>query len=195
MRNVKIDNEIFLKQLIEQESSSTLEQNVDSEYLNEGKPLEQWLSIGELAQRSAVSVSAIRFYEEKDLIWSTRTQGNQRRYQRAMLRRVAIIKIAQQVGISLQHVKDAFAVLPRHRVASKSDWKGMSKHWQAQLDQQILDLLKLRQQLDKCIGCGCLSLKQCPLRNPNDQLGQASAGAHFQDILMNLLKVDQENGD
>lgn len=195
LKNSKIENKTLLKQLIEQENNPTLELNVDSEYLNEGKPLEQWLSIGELAQRSAVSVSAIRFYEEKDLIWSTRTQGNQRRYQRAMLRRVAIIKIAQQVGISLQQVKDAFAVLPRHKVASKSDWKGMSKHWQAQLDQQILDLLKLRQQLDKCIGCGCLSLKQCPLRNPDDQLGQESAGAHFQDILMNLLEVDQENGD
>ncbi len=195
LKNSKIENKTLLKQLIEQENNPTLELNVDSEYLNEGKPLEQWLSIGDLAQRSAVSVSAIRFYEEKDLIWSTRTQGNQRRYQRAMLRRVAIIKIAQQVGISLQQVKDAFAVLPRHKVASKSDWKGMSKHWQTQLDQQILDLLKLRQQLDKCIGCGCLSLKQCPLRNPDDQLGQESAGAHFQDILMNLLEVDQENGD
>lgn len=195
LKNSNIDNKTLLKQLIEQERNPTLENNVDSVYLIEGKPLEQWLSIGELAQRSAVSVSAIRFYEEKDLIWSTRTQGNQRRYQRAMLRRVAIIKIAQQVGISLQQVKEAFAVLPRHKVASKSDWKGMSKHWQAQLDQQILDLLRLRQQLDKCIGCGCLSLKQCPLRNPDDRLGQASAGAHFQDILMNLLEVDHQNGD
>ncbi|WP_089605973.1 redox-sensitive transcriptional activator SoxR [Acinetobacter piscicola] len=158
------------------------------------KGLQQWLTIGELAQRSDVSVPAIRFYEEKELIWSTRTQGNQRRYQRAMLRRVAIIKIAQQVGISLQQVKDAFQVLPKHQVASKADWQKMSQTWQAQLDQQIINLLKLRQQLDKCIGCGCLSLQQCPLRNPDDQLGQESAGAHFQDVLMTLLNspIDEQ---
>ena len=156
------------------------------------KHLGQWLTIGELAQRSGVSVPAIRFYEDKDLIWSTRTQGNQRRYQRAMLRRVAIIKIAQQVGISLQQVKDAFQVLPKHQVASKADWQKMSQTWQAQLDQQIINLLKLRQQLDKCIGCGCLSLQQCPLRNPYDQLGQESAGAHFQEVLMTLLNSSIE---
>lgn len=161
---------------------------VHNEKENE-KGLHQWLTIGELAQRSDVSVPAIRFYEEKELIWSTRTQGNQRRYQRAMLRRVAIIKIAQQVGISLQQVKDAFQVLPKHQVASKADWQNMSQTWQAQLDQQIINLLKLRQQLDKCIGCGCLSLQQCPLRNPDDQMGQESAGAHFQDVLMNLLNL------
>lgn len=149
----------------------------------------QWLSIGELAQRSDVSVSAIRFYEEKDLIWSTRTEGNQRRYQRAMLRRIAIVKVAQQVGISLQQVREAFQVLPRHQVASKADWQKMSQVWQAQLDQQILNLLKLRQQLDQCIGCGCLSLQQCPLRNPEDQLGQISAGAHFQDVLLDVLNA------
>jgi len=153
------------------------------------KHLGQWLTIGELAQRSGVSVPAIRFYEDKDLIWSTRTQGNQRRYQRAMLRRVAIVKIAQQVGISLQQVKDAFAILPRQKVASKSDWQEMSQAWQTQLDQKIMDLLKLRQQLDKCIGCGCLSLQQCPLRNPNDQLGQTSAGAHFQEVMSNLINM------
>ncbi|WP_151797576.1 MULTISPECIES: redox-sensitive transcriptional activator SoxR [Acinetobacter] len=153
------------------------------------KHLGQWLTIGELAQRSGVSVPAIRFYEDKDLIWSTRTQGNQRRYQRAMLRRVAIVKIAQQVGISLQQVKDAFAILPRQKVASKSDWQEMSQAWQTQLDQKIMDLLKLRQQLDKCIGCGCLSLQQCPLRNPNDELGQTSAGAHFQEVISNLINM------
>lgn len=83
---------------------------------------QQWLSIGQLAERSGVSVPTVRFYEEKQLIWSTRTTGNQRRYQRAMLRRIAIIKIAQQVGISLQQVYEAFEVLPKHQVASKADW-------------------------------------------------------------------------
>lgn len=147
-----------------------------------------WLSIGELAERSGVSVPTIRFYEEKQLIWSTRTQGNQRRYLRAMLRRIAIIKVAQQVGISLQQVNEAFSVLPKQQIASKKDWAKMSKVWQAQLDQQIISLLQLRNQLDKCIGCGCLSLKECPLRNPDDQFAQESAGAHFQDVLMDLLK-------
>ncbi|MBI1452891.1 MULTISPECIES: redox-sensitive transcriptional activator SoxR [Acinetobacter] len=148
--------------------------------------IQQWLSIGQLAERSGVSVPTVRFYEEKNLIWSTRTIGNQRRYQRAMLRRIAIIKIAQQVGISLQQVYEAFEVLPKHQVASKADWQKMSQQWQQQLDAQITYLLQLRQQLGSCIGCGCLSLQQCPLRNPDDQLSQQSAGAHFQQVLMHL---------
>ncbi|WP_139850924.1 redox-sensitive transcriptional activator SoxR [Acinetobacter pullicarnis] len=151
------------------------------------KDAHQWISIGELSQRSGVSVSAIRFYEEKQMISSTRTQGNQRRYQRGMLRRIAIIKVAQQVGISLQHIKDALAVLPSNRMASSSDWKKMSEKWQADLDQQIIGLLRLRQQLDKCIGCGCLSLKQCPLRNPNDKFAEESNGTHFQDLLTQII--------
>ncbi|SPL71296.1 redox-sensitive transcriptional activator SoxR [Acinetobacter stercoris] len=151
------------------------------------KELHQWITVGDLAERSGVTVATIRFYEEKELIWSTRTQGNQRRYQRAMLRRVAIIKMAQQVGMSLQQVKEAFEVLPKNKIATKKDWQKMSKKWQSELDQHIQQLLQLRQQLDKCIGCGCLSLKQCPLRNPDDQFAQESAGAHFQEVLMTLL--------
>ena len=147
---------------------------------------QQWLSIGDLAKRSDVSVATLRFYEEKELIWSIRTSGNQRRYQRSMLRRVAIIKAAQQVGISLQEVKTAFEVLPKQGNASKQDWQQMSQNWQAQLDQQIVHLLQLRQQLDWCIGCGCLSLEQCPLRNPNDTLATKSAGAHFQQLLLHI---------
>lgn len=154
-----------------------------------------WLNIGELAARSGIRVSALRFYEDKDLIWSTRTSGNQRRYPRSMLRRVAIIKIAQQVGISLQHVHEAFEVLPKHKAASKADWQKMSQRWQQQLDQQIVHLLQLRLQLDQCIGCGCLSLEQCPLRNPNDQLGLESAGAHFEQVLMNLKNIAPDCSD
>lgn len=156
----------------------------------ENNDIHMWLSIGELAERSGVSVPTVRFYEEKQLIWSTRTQGNQRRYQRAMLRRIAIIKVAQQVGISLQQVNEAFSVLPKQQIASKKDWAKMSKKWQAQLDQQIITLLQLRNQLDKCIGCGCLSLKQCPLRNPDDQFAEQSSGAHFQSVLLSLLEND-----
>lgn len=142
-----------------------------------------FITIGELAKRSGVSVATLRFYEEKQLIWSTRTNGNQRRYLRAMLRRVAIIKVAQSVGISLDEIRQAFAVLPDHRVASKQDWQNMSSVWKTQLDEKIQTLLQLRQQLDWCIGCGCLSLDQCPLRNPDDYLAKQSAGAHFQQIL------------
>ncbi len=148
--------------------------------------IHQWLSIGELATRSEVSVPAIRFYEEKQLIWSTRTTGNQRRYHRAMLRRVAIVRVAQQVGISLAQVAEAFSALPRNDMATQQDWKNMSLAWQGMLDARITGLLQLRQQLDKCIGCGCLSLTQCPLRNPGDCLAEESAGAHFQELLLKM---------
>ena len=157
--------------------------------------INSWLSIGDLASRSGVSVAALRFYEEKQLIWSTRTSGNQRRYPRAMLRRIAIIKIAQQVGISLQQVHEAFAALPEQKTPAQSDWRSMSQRWQQQLDQQIIHLLQLRQQLDQCIGCGCLSLQQCPLRNPEDQLGLESAGAHFQEVLMSLKDLAPKQPD
>ena len=152
---------------------------------------EVWLTIGELAKRSGVSVATIRFYEEKDLIWSTRTAGNQRRYQRAMLRRSAIVKAAQQVGISLKQIKETLSTLPKQQVATKKDWQIMSQQWQGQLDQQIMMLLQLRQQLDQCIGCGCLSLEQCPLRNPDDCLAEKAMGAHFQEILFLLNQKNE----
>ncbi|MEG0404945.1 MAG: redox-sensitive transcriptional activator SoxR [Acinetobacter sp.] len=152
---------------------------------------EVWLTIGELAKRSGVSVATIRFYEEKDLIWSTRTAGNQRRYQRAMLRRIAIVKAAQQVGISLKQIKETLSTLPKQQVATKKDWQIMSQQWQEQLDQQIMMLLQLRQQLDQCIGCGCLSLEQCPLRNPDDCLAEKAMGAHFQEILFLLNQKNE----
>jgi MerR family transcriptional regulator, redox-sensitive transcriptional activator SoxR len=163
--------------------------------------LQQWLSIGALAERSRVSVAALRFYEEKELIWSIRTEGNQRRYPRYMLRRIAIIKVAQQVGISLKQVKDAFQVLPTNKAASQADWSKLSQSWQKKLDQHIAQLLQLRQQLDWCIGCGCLSLTECPLRNEDDQFAQDSAGAHFKPIQVNydqhsklfeIISIDDE---
>lgn len=160
----------------------------------EQEQLQAWLTIGELAKRSGVSVATIRFYEEKELIWSVRTSGNQRRYQRAILRRIAIIKAAQQVGISLGQIKETFASLPKQQIASKQDWQTMSQQWQGQLDQQIMMLLQLRQQLDQCIGCGCLSLAQCPLRNPDDCLAKEAMGAHFQEILFLLNQKNNVAG-
>lgn len=132
----------------------------------------QWLSIGQIAIQSGVSVPTLRFYEEKQLIWSIRTSGNQRRYHHSIQRRIAIIKIAQRVGISLQDVYDVFAVLPKHKSATKKDWQIMSNIWQKQLNEKITSLLTLRDQLDQCIDCGCLSLKQCPLRYSGGQLKQ-----------------------
>lgn len=129
-------------------------------------------------------------FMKKRIDLGLRTTGNQRRYQRAMLRRIAIIKAAQQVGISLKQIKETFATLPKQQIASKKDWQTMSQQWQGQLDQQIMMLLQLRQQLDQCIGCGCLSLEQCPLRNPDDCLAEQAMGAHFQEILFLLNQKD-----
>ncbi len=154
---------------------------------------QQFITIGELAKRSGVSVSTIRFYEEKQLIWSIRTNGNQRRYVRAMLRRIAIIKVAQLVGISLEEVKQAFSVLPDRKMASKQDWENMSNLWKNQLEEKIQILLQIRQQLDWCIGCGCLSLDQCPLRNPDDYYASQSNGAHFQKIQYRIEPLEAED--
>ncbi|WP_288396300.1 redox-sensitive transcriptional activator SoxR [uncultured Acinetobacter sp.] len=154
---------------------------------------QQFITIGELAKRSGVSVSTIRFYEEKQLIWSIRTNGNQRRYVRAMLRRIAIIKVAQLVGISLEGVKQAFSVLPDRKMASKQDWENMSNLWKNQLEEKIQTLLQIRQQLDWCIGCGCLSLDQCPLRNPDDYYASQSNGAHFQKIQYRIEPLEAED--
>ncbi|MDS7695168.1 redox-sensitive transcriptional activator SoxR [Acinetobacter soli] len=154
---------------------------------------QQFITIGELAKRSGVSVSTIRFYEEKQLIWSIRTNGNQRRYVRSMLRRIAIIKVAQLVGISLEEVKQAFSVLPDRKMASKQDWEKMSNLWKNQLEEKIQTLLQIRQQLDWCIGCGCLSLDQCPLRNPDDYYASHSNGAHFQKIQYRIEPLEAED--
>lgn len=139
--------------------------------------MEQTLKVGELAQRSGVSVSALHFYEKKGLIRSTRNSGNQRLYPRAVLRRVAIIKVAQQLGMSLAEIKQAIAILPMNKSASQADWQKLSQFWHAQLEARIAKLSKLRDELSSCIGCGCLSVDACALRNPDDELGLDGAGA------------------
>ena len=150
----------------------------------------EWLTIGEVAKRAGISVATVRFYEEKELIHSIRTDGNQRRYQRLILRKIAIIKIAQQVGITLNDVKSAFEVLPKNKGATKKDWQKMSKIWQQKLNEKIESLQQLQEQLDQCICCGCLSLKQCPLRNPNDQMAQYSKGSNFDEISVVSLESE-----
>ena len=136
------------------------------------------LTIGELSARSGVAPSALRFYEQQGLIRSTRTGGNQRRYDRAELRRVSFIRIAQQIGISLDRIRLALAELPDSRTPTKQDWEKLSRNWRTELDHRILMLQKLRDELTGCIGCGCLSLQSCKLNNPGDELAAEGPGPH-----------------
>ena len=139
----------------------------------------EWLTIGEVAARSGVTTSALRFYETKDLIESTRTDGNQRRYPRAVLRRVALIRAAQEVGLSLNEVSDALQTLPHDKTPTKGDWERLSRSWQERLDQQIDELEALRNELTDCIGCGCLSLKSCAIFNPSDAIAERGSGPRY----------------
>lgn len=134
------------------------------------------LSVGEVAQRSGVAVSALHFYESKGLIASERTESNHRRYARAVLRRVAFIRVAQRVGIPLADIAQALQTLPADQAPSRADWARLSASWRAELDERMAQLKKLRDQLDDCIGCGCLSIDRCRLRNPHDELGSQGAG-------------------
>ena len=134
------------------------------------------LSIGHLAERAGVATSAIRFYESRGLISSARTTGNQRRYEQSTLRRIAFIRTAQRVGLSLDEIAEALATLPDGRAPTKSDWHRLSKAWRPRLDEQIERIQRLRDRLDGCIGCGCLSLRTCTLVNPGDVLAGAGPG-------------------
>jgi MerR family redox-sensitive transcriptional activator SoxR len=139
------------------------------------------LTVGEVAARSGVAVSAIHFYESKGLIKGWRSQGNQRRYAREVLRQVAVIRVAQRLGISLASIKKAMEALPAGRAATAQDWNKLSQRWTADLDERITQMIKLRDQLTGCIGCGCLSLDSCPLRNPWDELGKEGPGPRLLD--------------
>ena len=142
-------------------------------------PKEDLLTIGELAARSGVATSALRFYESRGLITSTRTEGNQRRYSRSTLRTVAVIRAAQAVGLSLEEVGAALAGLPEGRAPTKSDWERFSRSWRTGLERKIADLQQLRNELTECIGCGCLSLRSCALFNPGDNASVRGAGARY----------------
>ena len=139
------------------------------------------LTVGEVAARSGVAVSTLHFYEAEGLISSWRNRGNQRRYAREVLRRVAVIKVAQRTGIPLAEIREALATLPEKRTPTSADWKKLSRRWREQLDERIGRLTRLRDQLDGCIGCGCLSLESCPLRNPCDCLAAAGPGPRLLD--------------
>ena len=139
------------------------------------------LSVGEVARRSGLAVSALHFYEAEGLIRSRRSAGNQRRYAREVLRRVAIIKVAQRTGIPLKTIREAFQTLPAERTPTAEDWSRLSAAWKVELERRINRLTNLRDHLTDCIGCGCLSVKSCPLHNPWDELGQQGPGPRLLD--------------
>ncbi|MET3898216.1 MerR family redox-sensitive transcriptional activator SoxR [Devosia sp. UYZn731] len=134
------------------------------------------LTVGQVAERAGVAVSALHFYEAKGLIQSHRTAGNQRRYGMDVLRRIAIIRVAQELGISLAEVGTAFAGLPEGRPLSREDWEAMSRRWAAGLDARIAQLQRLRSGMADCIGCGCLSIDRCGLLNWEDKLAAHGPG-------------------
>ena len=137
------------------------------------------LSIGELSTRSGVAPSALRFYERRGLIESTRTDGNQRRYDRSVLRRIAFVQAGRAAGITLSEIGTALEGLPTHRTPSRRDWERLSKRWRDDLDARIETLEALRNRLSTCIGCGCLSIDKCDLLNPDDEAAARGAGAHY----------------
>jgi MerR family redox-sensitive transcriptional activator SoxR len=157
-------------------TSSKLEVKRKMDPKNHRPDFHRELTVGEVATRSGVAVSTLHFYESKGLIKSWRNSGNQRRYAREVLRRVAVIKVAQRTGIPLASIRKALKALPGERTPTAHDWKHLSAAWRAELNDRIDRLARLRDQLDGCIGCGCLSLGVCPLRNPWDKLSEQGPG-------------------
>lgn len=137
------------------------------------------LTIGELAERSGQAPSALRFYEAEGLISAERTDGGQRRFRRNSLRRVAFIRAAQRVGLTLEEIRAALDELPNNRTPTREDWARLSRNWRPILDRRIEELRQVREELTGCIGCGCLSLKTCALANPDDQAARSGAGARY----------------
>ncbi|RKS80388.1 MerR family redox-sensitive transcriptional activator SoxR [Motilibacter peucedani] len=137
------------------------------------------LTIGEVAARAGMATSALRYYEKEGLIASGRTAGGQRRYERSVLRRLAFVRAAQNVGLKLDEVRDALSTLPLARTPTPADWERLSSSWRARLDEQIEGLVALREGLTSCIGCGCLSMRTCALSNPGDRAGERGPGARY----------------
>ena len=137
------------------------------------------LTIGEVAARSGIATSALRFYEAQGLITASRTSGNQRRYARAVLRRIALIQAGRAAGIPLERIRAALDGLPASRTPTRRDWERLSGRWRDDLDRQLATLQAIRDRLTTCIGCGCLSIDACGLLNPDDEAGQLGAGAHY----------------
>ncbi len=141
--------------------------------------MDECLTIGDLANRAGVATSTLRYYEERGLITSARTAGNQRRYRRSVLRTVSVIRAAQGVGLTLAEIEDSLDSLPDSRPPTKADWAKLARSWRSQLDGRIAELVALRDELGDCIGCGCLSLGSCALFNPGDRAGASGSGARY----------------
>ena len=139
----------------------------------------QELTIGEVSSRSGAAPSALRFYEAEGLISARRTDGNQRRYDRSVLRRVAFIQAGGAAGIPLERIRAALETLPKERVPNSRDWQRLSRNWREDIDRRIATLQALRERLSTCIGCGCLSLTKCALLNPDDEAAAKGPGAHY----------------
>lgn len=140
---------------------------------------DETLGIGAVAARSGIAASALRFYEEQGLISSTRSEGGQRRYSRDVLRRLAVIGAAQQVGFSLTDIAEMLAEVPEDHHVTESEWRELAESWRPRIDEQIRILERLRDQLDRCIGCGCLSMETCRMANPDDRAGRRGPGARY----------------
>jgi MerR family redox-sensitive transcriptional activator SoxR len=142
-------------------------------------PDDALLSIGAVAERTGLAPSALRFYEREGLISAQRTDGSQRRFERDVLRRVAFIRVAQTVGLSLPEIRESMAQLPAERTPNKADWDRIARAWRPRIDDRIASLERLRDQLGECIGCGWLSLRGCALYNPEDRASRLGAGARY----------------
>ena len=147
--------------------------------MNSRPPQKATLSIGDVARRTGLAASALRFYEEKALIGSLRTPGNQRYYARDVIRRVSFIRAAQHVGLSLEEIREVLDDLPAGRAPTREDWDTLARSWRPWLDERIAALARLRDQLSSCIGCGCLSLDECALYNPGDVAGDLGTGPRY----------------
>lgn len=141
--------------------------------------MEQLLAIGEVAERTGLATSAIRFYESRGLIGAARTESGQRRFRRDVLRRIAFVRVAQRVGLSLEEIEEALSELPLERAPNQSEWARLSRHWRTRLDERIRLLEGLRDGLTECIGCGCLSLRRCWLSNPDDRAAAFGPGPRY----------------
>jgi MerR family redox-sensitive transcriptional activator SoxR len=157
---------------------------------------DEWLTIGETSARSGIAPSALRFYEDEGLLHSQRTAGGQRRFARDTLRRLAFIRAAQRVGLTLEEIGAAIGTLPDSRTPTVADWTRLSRAWRSRLDEQIELLLRLRDDLTSCIGCGCLSLRTCALYNPDDAAARLGSGARYLlgDAAADLLELEVQPG-
>jgi MerR family transcriptional regulator, redox-sensitive transcriptional activator SoxR len=168
---------LFVERLwIKGQPSSALEVKPE---IHETSCVKEVLTIAEVAERSGVATSALRFYEDEGLIQSQRTDAGHRRYPRAVIRRVAFIVFAQRVGLTLDEIRGELAKLPQNRVPERPDWARLSRGWTARINERISELERLRAGLTECIGCGCLSLDRCQLANPGDRAARRGAGPRY----------------